>query len=129
MPHYFQKGFTLIEIIVALAVVAIAVLSMMGSMNTHAYVSSELEKTMLARWVASNVIAETRYQAGIDKVGPGRSSETVRMGGHEWRARSTISETDVENVFLLIVEVSDRDNPGEKPLSSLTTALSARGDL
>ena len=129
MPVNYHKGFTLIEIIVALAVVAIAVLSMMDSMNTHVHVSSELEKTMVSRWVASNVIAETRYQANIDKIKTGRSSETVRMGEYQWRARSIISETDVENVFLLTVEVSDQEGRGDKPLSSLTTALSGPGDL
>ncbi|MBT8115592.1 MAG: type II secretion system minor pseudopilin GspI [Arenicella sp.] len=124
-----ENGFTLIEIIVALAVVAIAVLSMMGSMSTHAHVSGELEKNVISRWVASNVIAETRYQAQFERIRIGRSSDTIRMGGHRWRARSTVAKTDVEQVFLLTVEVFDEDTKDDKPLSRLTTALAYSGEL
>ena len=117
------NGFTLIEIIVALAIVSIAILSIMNTMNTHAQVTSELEKRILSGWVASNVIAEVRHEAKFNKVRTGSRSQTVEMGGHRWRAKTKISETDVQNVFLLTVEVDGEDSTDDQPLVSLTTAV------
>ncbi|NND81469.1 MAG: type II secretion system minor pseudopilin GspI [Gammaproteobacteria bacterium] len=119
-----QSGFTLLEVLIALAVVAISVLSMIKSMNTHADVSGELEKSVLAGWVASNHLAELRYQAKIEKVSSGRDSESVRLGDRRWRVRTNIEKTDVEKVFLVTIEVSDADNNSDRIISSMTSALS-----
>ena len=117
------KGFTLIEIIIALAIVAIAVLAIMNSTNSHARVSGALEKTIIANWVASNVITRAQHEARTERVKNGRSSDFYEMGGHRWSARSIVSTTEVENVYLLTVEVRDDRASQSDPLSSMTTAL------
>lgn len=119
----FSRGFTLIEIIVALAVVSIAVLAMVKSMNTHTHVSGELEKSILANWVASNSLAELRHSAKMKNVRIGSSNESVKMGGHSWQARTRIEKTDVEKVYLVTIEVSDADDGDSRAISSMTTAL------
>lgn len=118
-----QGGFTLIEVIITLAVVSIAMLAVMQSMNTHGHITSELEKRVLAGWVAGNLVAQLRYQAKLEKLKTGNSSDTIKMGGHSWRARTRISKTDVEKVFLVTVEVRESSNRKGKPLSALTTAV------
>ncbi len=124
MVKLSQKGFTLLEIIIALAIVAIAVLAIANAMNQHTHVASELQKRIVASWVASNAIAEIRHDAKTDKIKTGSKSDIVKMGGFRWRARTKIEETDVERVFLVTVEVKDENSRDKKSFASLTTAIS-----
>lgn len=119
------QGFTLIEIIIALAIVAIAILAIANGMNQHTHVASELEKRIVASWVAANVAAETRHSALTERLSAGTDSESIEMGGHNWRASSLITETDVDNVFLLKVSVKDgRANSGQNnDYATLITAI------
>lgn len=117
------SGFTLIEIIIALAIVAIAVLSIAHAMNQHTHVASELEKRIVASWVAANVAAEARHSAKTDKIRTGTSSDVIEMGGHRWRASSHVTETDVEQVFLLKVEVKDDRARQDNDYATLLTAI------
>lgn len=117
------KGFTLLEIIIALAIVAIAVLAIANAMNQHVHVAGELQKRIVASWVASNVIAELRHSAKTDKVKTTSSSDIIKMGGHRWRARAVVEETDVEKVFLVTVTVKDESARNENAYATLTTAI------
>ena len=118
-----SQGFTLIEIIIAMAIVAIAVLSIANAMNQHTNVASELEKRVIASWVAANVAAEARHSAKTDRVRAGRSNDVIDMGGHKWRASSRISETDVEDVYLLTVGVKDDRDRSANDYATLVTAI------
>jgi len=121
-----QLGFTLIEIIIALAIVSVAVVAIVDAMGKHTNAASELEKRVLAAWVASNYIAEIRHEAKTDRVKSGSDSEIVKMGGHRWRVRSKVEETEVERVYLVDVEVKDERRRNENPLAVMTTALTDR---
>ena len=116
-------GFTLIEIIIAMAIVAIAILAIANAMNQHTHVASELEKRIVASWVAANMAAQTRHSAKIDRISTGTSSDLIEMGGHKWRASSHISETDVDDVFLLKIEVKDESARQNADYATLTTAI------
>ena len=119
-----QQGFTLIEIVIALAIVAIGVLSVAEAMNKHTQVAGGLEKRVMAGWVASNQIALLSHDAKINRIKQGSSSEVVEMGGHKWRAQSRIRKTDVERVFLLTVTVKDERRRQEPAYATMTTAIS-----
>ena len=119
----FVKGFTLIEIIIAMAIVAIAILSIANAMNQHTHVASELEKRIVASWVAANVAAETRHSAKSERIKTGTSSDIIDMGGHKWRASAHITRTDVDGVYLLKVEVKDERARQENDYATLTTAI------
>ena len=119
-----HQGFTLIEIMIALTIVAVAVLAISSALSEHTKMASGLEKRLLAGWVASNQLAVIRHAATVDKVKTGNRSETIEMGGYRWRARAEIAETDVERVFLVTVVVRDDANPKDLPYASLTSAVS-----
>ena len=116
-------GFTLIEIIVALAIVAISVLAISEGMQTHSTMTGELERRTVASWVASNRIAEIRYDAKVDRLRPNNKSTRVKMGGYKWRVRAEVEETDVEAVFLVTVSVLDEDARDKRPAAVMTTAV------
>lgn len=119
-----QQGFTLIEIVIALAIVAIGVLAVAEGMNKHTDVAGSLEKRVMASWVAANQIALVSHDAKINRIKEGSSSDVVEMGGHKWRAQSKIQKTEVERVFLLTVTVKDERQRQESAYSTLTTAIS-----
>ncbi|MFT6408473.1 MAG: general secretion pathway protein I [Arenicella sp.] len=121
-----QSGFTLIEVLVALLIVSLGVGSVIQVTAKHVSNISELEKRMLASWVASNQIAEIRHDAKIDKIRSGGKTERSQLGGHEWRSRIKIEKTDVERVFLLTVEVADDNHADKKVYANMTSAVTDR---
>ena len=122
----WQSGFTLIEIMIALMIAAVAVVAIIDAMAKTSWVASELEQRVLASWVASNEIAEIRYDAKLNRIKEGSKSNSVDMGGLKWRVKSRIKETDVEKVFKVEVEVASQGDNNEGPLSSMTTAITDR---
>ena len=121
-----NSGFTLIEILVALLVVSIGIGSVIQVTSRHVNNISELEKRMLASWVASNHIAEIRHDAKIDKLRNRSKTGRYKMGGRDWRSKAIVKETDVERVFLLTVEVSDDSDLEKKIYATMTSAVSDR---
>lgn len=77
-----SAGFTLLEVLVALAVVAIAVAAL-GQAGSRALDSqAELEARTLALWVADNALAELRLEG---TAAPGQRSGEAEMGERDWR--------------------------------------------
>ena len=118
-----QGGFTLIEVLVALIVVSFGIVSVIQVTSQHVSNISELEKRMLASWVASNHIAEIRHNAKVERIRSGGDTERFDMGGHTWRSRARLEESEVEKVFVLTVEVSFDDDPEKIIYASMTSAV------
>ncbi len=118
-----QQGFTLIEVMVALVFVALGIVTVIQVTTSYIGNITEIEKRVLASWVASNHIAEIRFASETDKVKTGNKTERVKMGGYRWRSRAKITKTDVERVFLLDVDVFDDNASNKSPYVSYTTAI------
>lgn len=117
------RGFTLIEVMVAMVFVAFGIVTVIQVTTSYVGNITELEKRVLASWVASNHIAEIRFESETTKVRTGNKTERIKMGGYRWRSRAKISRTDVERVFLLNVDVYDDGAPNKSPYVSYTTAV------
>lgn len=118
-----QSGFTLIEVMVALVFVALGIVTVIQVTTSYIGNITEIEKRVLASWVASNHIAEIRFASETDKVKTGNKTERVKMGGYRWRSRAKTTKTEVERVFLLEVDVFDDNAPNNAPYVSYTTAI------
>ena len=68
-----ERGFTLVEVLVALAIVAVALLTGLRAVGTMAQTSAELKLRLLAQIAAENRIAELRAARAF----PGIGSRTV----------------------------------------------------
>lgn len=76
-----RAGFTLLEVLVALVIVAVAVAALARSGAQVVNHQFESEQRTMALWVADNVLAELR----LDPPGQsGRSQGSARMGGRDW---------------------------------------------
>lgn len=114
-----QDGFTLIEVLVALAVLAISLGAIIQSIGNSASHAGYLREKTVAHWVAMNQIAEA--QSNNKAPSAGATSGKEEMAGHEWHWRMVTTEVDKENmpgVFQLQVEVRTNRND-KKALSTL----------
>ncbi len=115
-----QSGFTLLEVLVALAVLAIALASLVKGISSNAANEAYLRDKTLAQWVAMNVVAEQQLAEKWPDKGKKRGSET--MGGHEWFWRYEISDTFDDDVRRLDVKVL-ADDGEDAALSSVVAFL------
>ena len=86
-----RTGFTLIEVLVALAIVSIALLSALRAAGQGTSNVDELRSRLLAGWVAENLLAEHRARADWLPLGIQRG--TSREGGLDFAWREEIIAT------------------------------------
>ena len=103
-----ECGFTLVEVMVALAIVALSLTAMAASMNTMIDNASTMRERTYASWIAQNKIAELRLAGELPEVGT--NSGELEYGGTQWSWRTVISETGVESFMRIDVTVSLLDS-------------------
>jgi len=99
-----QKGFTLVEVMVALTIVAFSLTAIAASMNQMIGAANAMRERTYASWIAQNKIAELRLANVIPKVSS--TSGEVDYASSEWAWRAVVSETGIENFFRVDVSVS-----------------------
>ncbi len=82
MNRVTDRGFTLLEVLIALAVVAIALLALSRAVATQVDTLAELEERTYALWVADNVLTRVRMDPAWRA--PGRYAGREVMGPVEW---------------------------------------------
>ncbi|MBN8811203.1 MULTISPECIES: type II secretion system minor pseudopilin GspI [Sphingomonas] len=95
--HDGDAGFSLIEALVALAVLAIATVGLMRTVESHIDSTRAMERRTTAMWVAENRLAELEAHA------PGR--EQVEMMGQQWRVAVARRRTDDPEIERVRIEV------------------------
>ena len=86
-----RKGFTLVEVLVALAIISIALMAALRVAGAGANSVGELRSRLLAGWVAENLLAESRARG--DWPAPGITRGTQRQGGIEFAWREEVMPT------------------------------------
>ena len=102
------RGFTLLEVMVALAIVALSLTAVAASMNQMIGSATTMQERTYASWVAQNKIAEMRLANVMPEVST--TSGEVEFGNTRWVWRAVVSETGVENFRRIDVTVSDADD-------------------
>ncbi len=97
------NGFTLVEVLVALSVIAIALAAVLKGATEGASSARYLRDKTLAHWVAMNTITEVQVRG--EWPSPGRKEGEAAMGGRDWHWRSVVSDTPDADMRRLEVEV------------------------
>jgi|TARA_B100000767_G_C19273542_1_gene332386 general secretion pathway protein I len=116
-----QSGFTLIEVMLAMAVFAVAGVALLGVADNNYRHISLLEEKMLANWVASNQLVEL----SLVTTWPPKNNlkGNVDMAGRTWYWQQKVIKTDNNLLQQVIMEV--RLNEDDELVSaSLETYLS-----
>jgi general secretion pathway protein I len=130
-----QHGFTLIEVLVALAIVAIGMAAVLGALTSSASTVLYMRDKTLAQWVALNHIAEQRLLPQMPQLG--NTDGDLDYAGSKWHWRQETVATAVQGMVRMDVMVrpadvkADNDHGWYVTLSGITgDALSApRGDM
>ena len=97
------RAFTLLEVMVALLVIAIGLGAVIEATGNSSWQSTYLKQKTIASWVAQNEIAA--YRAKRTWSNANRKTGTVEMANTEWRYEMKISATDDPSLRRLDVEV------------------------
>ena len=99
-----SKGFTLIEVMVALAIVAFSLTAIGASMNQMIDAANSMRERTYASWIAQNKITELRLANAKPEISS--SSGDVTYANSDWEWQAVVSETGVENFYRIDVSVS-----------------------
>lgn len=80
-----QPGFTLFEVLVALAIISIALLAAMRAAGQGTSNVNELRSHLLAGWAGQNVLAEQRARGDWPSTGVLRGTTTLGGMDFSWR--------------------------------------------
>ncbi|HVL00251.1 MAG TPA: type II secretion system minor pseudopilin GspI [Dongiaceae bacterium] len=104
------EGFTLIEVMVALAIFAVAMGALMSAMQSNVRNLDSLKNRTLAHWIASNKMVG--FHATRNYPSKRESIEKINYGGvgkdREWVIRSMVVDTMDKNIKALQISVGEQ---------------------
>jgi general secretion pathway protein I len=116
-----SRGYTLLQILIALAVLALAMGAIIKAASDYTSGLSHLRDRTMANWVARNVLNE--FQVNNDWPSVGQRKGDMEMGHYEWRWLANISQTDEPELRRLDVEVLRPDDDPDNPVTVLSGFL------
>ncbi|MEM7053327.1 MAG: type II secretion system minor pseudopilin GspI [Pseudomonadota bacterium] len=102
-----NAGFTLIEVLVALAIVAIALVALSQAGGRAIDTQYQLEQRSIALWLAANRLAEIELNQPIR---PGTRSGQLQMAERDWRWQAEIQAAPGEQLWRADVRVYDAND-------------------
>jgi general secretion pathway protein I len=120
------RGFTLIEVLVALAIVAIGMAAVLGALTSSASTVMYMRDKTLANWVALNHIAEQRLQPQMPQLG--NSDGDVDFAGQKWHWRQETVNTAVKGMIRMDVMVRPADIKADDDKGWYVTLSGIMGD-
>ena len=108
-----NKGFTLLEVMIALFIVAVALGGVIKVMGNAASNSSRLTSRTFAQWVALNQITKLRINKEWPKFGEAKGEE--EMAHQKWKWVQKAVKTEDENIKRIEVSVWNINDVDSSP--------------
>jgi general secretion pathway protein I len=96
-------GFTLLEVLIALLVLALALLALTRTAALQVNQFDQLRSRTLAGWLAQQVLAETRIATAFPELS--KNDGQRRFADREWRWQTEVQSTDVPTIRRIDVKV------------------------
>lgn len=114
-----SRGFTLLEVLVATAIFAVAALGLLTAQRNQIRTDQHLDTKTFAHWVALNHLADLRLNRTFPDLGEVRSE--AKMAGREWQLVTRAEATPAGNVRLLVIGVAEKPREfGAEPATPVT---------
>lgn len=116
-----KLGFTLIEVMLAMAIFSIAGVALLGVADNSYRHISHLEEQMFANWVASNQLVEV----SLDTAWPPKNNKKgeVELAGKTWYWQQKVIKTANKEMRSVVMEVRANEDD-ELVTASIMTYLS-----
>lgn len=101
------RGFTLVEVLVALAIVTLAMSALLGTLNSAAGTAGYLQDKTLAEWIALNQVSKTRLQSQVPS--KGNSDGEVDYAGRKWKWKQNVDDMPIPGILKIEVQVRPSD--------------------
>ncbi len=115
------RGFTLLEVVVALAIVAIGMLAAFRAVTGVAGNAAWLRDRTFAAWIASDLITEMRLRGQMPSVE--ESDGSLDYAGRRWRWHASVVQTEVRGLRQVRVTVRRETDPGDAALVEMVGVL------
>jgi general secretion pathway protein I len=126
------RGFTLVEVLVALMIVALGLTALMTTVSSAARTSGYLRDKALAQWIALNRLAEVRLHLQST---PGANGDTGELdfANRKWHYDTRYFDTSTPAMRRVIVRVwpgpaDEKGNPLAETSGFLGTSIAAAGN-
>lgn len=121
------RGFTLIEVLVALVIVTFGIGALLTTLTSSADNVAYLRDKSMAEWIALNRLSELRLARALPKVG--ESSGDIEYAGSQWRWRQKVADQGMAELFRIEVEVARKaaDSKTDDAAPALATAVGFYG--
>lgn len=106
-----DRGFTLLEVMVALAIVTLGLMAVFNGIIQISDQSTHLRERAFAHWVAMNEITRLRVAGAMPDVSEFDGDVEFANASYRWAA--TVSETGVEDLRRIDLTVSYVDTPDD----------------
>ena len=118
MARGTQRGFTLLEVLVALVIVALGLMAAFGQVNQTLTAANRLREKTIAHWVAVDQM--TKFRLTEDEFPAiGSSSNEVEMARTKWKWTAKVSKTDYPDLRQVDISVTYADKP-KSPIATLS---------
>ncbi|MBS0612413.1 MAG: type II secretion system minor pseudopilin GspI [Proteobacteria bacterium] len=130
MMGIHARGFTLVEVLVGLIVVALSLAALMSGISSAARGSEYLRDKTVAQWIALNRITEVRLN--VQKFGESGDKGEISFANRKWRYDTRYFDTDNATIRRVVVRVwpqsaKEKAGPLAESASFLGSALMPPG--
>lgn len=119
------RGFTLIEVLVALVIVAFGMGTLMSALTGAARSTMELREKSFAEWVGLNQLSTARLSVALPATG--KSENELEFAGSSWHWEQDVTDMEIPGLKRITIQV--RRAGEEVPKDRwLATVVGFRGD-
>ncbi len=113
-----RRGFTLIEVLVALAVAAMGLAAVLSVVTNSARDSTYLRDKTLATWIGLNQLTTVRIGGTMPSVD--KTDGDTEFANGKWKWQQTVTQTEVAGMRRVDVAVRRADDPASSPLATVS---------
>ncbi len=112
------RGFTLIEVLVALAIAAIGLAAVLEVVSNSTRNAGYLRDKIFATWIGENRVTEQRLGTTLPSVD--KTDGDLEFAGQKWKWVQTVTQTEVPGMRRIDVAVRFADAPEDSALATVT---------